>query len=934
MGCGFFRAVGVAVCALVISLAAIAQPSSTGSRFDITGYAVEGSPLLRSDDFSRIISPYIGKQKSAADVQNAQRALQQAYLDLGYCSVQVAVPKTDPDAGVITFRLVQTPTPVSKDCLPMVVLDDKRVSPSINIAPGEVAVRPLSDAAGVTSTAPSADAGAPSAAGSVRAATKPLLDRPVAAAASSPANPATMLAQNEEPASGVTVKPLAEPIAPPVAVAKPEVAVPIPARAEPAKPVVDPSPVVATGEEKVSAKPTPKPQVVEPKESVPLSVTKPEAQSVPEVAKTVITPPPPVTPPPSIQVAAAPKVESVAPNAEVKPPQSATPSDVTVRPLASAIAVAPEAATPQLAAPEPSRASARPLQDPPKSATAPEVKPAVIAEAVATKKSATKPAPVVVEAPPPTPVDPALAGAPVAASGLKFDVDRYVVEGNTLLKPAVIGRILRQYAGKQRDFTDVQRALEALQAAYQDTGYGAVQVTLPEQELERGEVRLDVVEPRLVKVEVQGNEHHTEKNVRNSQPELKEGATPNSLAIARTLRVANENPSKQTQVALRAGNQDGEIDATVKVVDENPVKYSIAADNTGTYATGKYRVGLGYQNANLFGRDHMLTLQYITSPDHPAMVTVLGLGYHVPLYNSGNSVDLIAGYSDVSSATVQQLFSVAGAGTVLGARYNHNFDRAGNLEHKITYGVDYKAFKSNVTFINSSAPLVPDITVHPVSVTYSGLWRGSVSQLDYYASYAQNLFPGGNDGANSDFQERKPGFVNPARTDAKAGYNVIRAGATYTHQFGGEFQARLAFSIQHTQNALISGEQFGAGGADSVRGFDERAYSNDRGYRTSFELYTPDMASNVGWSGGRVKFLFFYDTANLTRNSVQPAEAPGLSIDSLGFGLRLQTKNYFSLRVDYAQVLHDGGVNLQQGPGLHDGRRNSNTVHAQAVWLY
>ena len=925
MGCGFFKTVVVTVGGLVLTFAALAQTSPTGSvRFDITGYAVEGSPLLQSDDFSRIISPYIGRQKSAADVRSAQRALQQAYFDLGHCSVQVTAPRPEPDAGVITFRLVLAPVPQSKDCLPMVVLDEKRATPPVTLPPGEVAVRPLADATGAApAVAPPA-----SAPENARAQLKPLQDRPVAAAPPTAARPVP--APNEEPAAGVTVQPLAE------APAQPQ----RPASIEPAKPVTE-IPKLAAVEEKPVPKPAPAP-VAEPIKEPVLAqpAPKPALQPAPEIAK-------PVAPPaPVVAVAPTPKAETPSPKPEVKPSAPTLPSGVTVQPLASASALAPEPAAPAAAKPEVTRAPTRPLQDPPKPllpdskpAVTSTPKPAVIADATPATPSVTKPvskpAPVIVQAPPAIPADPAAPGeSAAAASGLKFDVDRYLVEGNTLLKPAAINRVLRQFAGKQRDFTDVQRALEALQAAYQDVGYGAVQVTLPEQELERGEVRLVVMEPRLAKVEVQGNEHHTVQNVRNSQPELKEGFTPNSLQIARTLRVANENPSKQTQVALRAGNQDGEIEATVKVVDENPIKYSVAMDNTGTYATGKYRVGLGYQNANLFNRDHMLTLQYLTSPDHPATVTVLGLGYHVPLYNSGNSIDLIAGYSDVQSATVQQLFSVAGAGTVLGARFNHNFDRAGNLEHKITYGLDYKAFKSNVTFINSSAPLVPDITVHPASITYSGLWRGTTSQLDFYASYAQNIFPGGNDGANSDFQDRKPGFVNPSRAEAKAGYNVIRAGATYTHQFAGEFQARLAFSIQHTLSALISGEQFGAGGADSVRGFDERAYSNDRGYRTSFEVYTPDMAGNMGWSGGRVKFLFFYDTANLTRNAVQPAEAPGLALDSLGLGLRLQTKNYFSLRVDYAQVLHDGGVNLQQGPGIRDGRRNSNTVHAQAVWLY
>src|SRR5579862_5526830 len=126
MACSFFRTVGVAVVWLVLTSAAFAQVLSPAARFDISGYAVEGAPLLRSEDFSRIVSPFIGRQKTAADVQKAQQALQQAYLDLGYCSVQVTLPRAEPDAGTVTLRIVQSPVPVSKDCLPMVVLDEKR----------------------------------------------------------------------------------------------------------------------------------------------------------------------------------------------------------------------------------------------------------------------------------------------------------------------------------------------------------------------------------------------------------------------------------------------------------------------------------------------------------------------------------------------------------------------------------------------------------------------------------------------------------------------------------------------------------------------------------------------------------------------------------------------------------------------------------------
>jgi hemolysin activation/secretion protein len=95
----------------------------------------------------------------------------------------------------------------------------------------------------------------------------------------------------------------------------------------------------------------------------------------------------------------------------------------------------------------------------------------------------------------------------VSSDALRFDIRSYRIEGNTLLQQAEIDRGLAPFAGKQKDFGDVQRALEALQDLYQQGGYAGIQVTLPEQELERGDVTFRVVEPRLVRVLVEGNEH-------------------------------------------------------------------------------------------------------------------------------------------------------------------------------------------------------------------------------------------------------------------------------------------------------------------------------------------------------------------------------------------------------------------------------------------
>ena len=67
----------------------------------------------------------------------------------------------------------------------------------------------------------------------------------------------------------------------------------------------------------------------------------------------------------------------------------------------------------------------------------------------------------------------------------RFDINRFEVVNNTLLRPSELERVFAPYIGQNKDFGDIQRALEALEQAYRDLGYGVVQVLLPEQDITR-----------------------------------------------------------------------------------------------------------------------------------------------------------------------------------------------------------------------------------------------------------------------------------------------------------------------------------------------------------------------------------------------------------------------------------------------------------------
>jgi len=498
-----------------------------------------------------------------------------------------------------------------------------------------------------------------------------------------------------------------------------------------------------------------------------------------------------------------------------------------------------------------------------------------------------------------------------AAQEPRFDIIRFVVEGATLLTSDEIESALAPFRGKAKDFADVQRALEAIESLYATTGYNAVQVILPEQEVERGEVRFRVIEAKIGAMVVDGNKFFDAANIRASLPALASGGSPNIHRIADNLRLANESPAKQTTVLLRSGAEEGVVDAVVRVSDARPIKYSLTLDNTGTSQTGAFRVGLGYQHANLFNRDHVLSMQYVTAPndarhvDHFSVipsrnVTIIGGSYRVPIYRWGDSIDVTAGYSNVNSGVVQNLFNVSGAGTIFGVKYNYALPRWGDLEHRLAFGWDWRAFRSDVSRVGTDFSLVPDITVHPISILYSGAYRQSSHETSYSLSFHENL-PGGNDGGSAAFQA--------SRLGGRPGYLIARYGISHNRAFANDWQMRAAFNGQATRDRLVAGEQFGIGGIDSVRGFIEREIVNDHGYRGTIEGYTPDLAGLTDWlSGYRMRGVLFYDFGRVTRMEPLASEPFGQSIASAGFGVRLSRGTNLSLRLDYAVVLDKGGL--------------------------
>lgn len=201
------------------------------------------------------------------------------------------------------------------------------------------------------------------------------------------------------------------------------------------------------------------------------------------------------------------------------------------------------------------------------------------------------------------------------ADGPVFEVRRYEVAGNTLLRPEIIEAIFADAVGPEVGFDRIQSALGELQLAYRERGYATVSVGLPQQQLTDGTVTVQVTEGVLADIQVLGNRHFSTDNVLRSLPSLRTNTQFNSLVFQRELDLANRNRDRQIYPTIGPGPEPGTSALTLRVRDRLPLHGRLDLNNHSTPGTPEWRINASAQYNNLWQREHQVGLSYGFTPE-------------------------------------------------------------------------------------------------------------------------------------------------------------------------------------------------------------------------------------------------------------------------------------------------------------------------------
>ncbi|MBN2479362.1 MAG: ShlB/FhaC/HecB family hemolysin secretion/activation protein, partial [Parachlamydiales bacterium] len=432
---------------------------------------------------------------------------------------------------------------------------------------------------------------------------------------------------------------------------------------------------------------------------------------------------------------------------------------------------------------------------------------------------------------------------------------------------------------------------------YNDNDRPVVTIFTPQQSLKNDVLILVVYESKLNDISFEKQQYFKDYRLQKYVT-LKKGDVINTKDLAEDLYMMNRNPFRNTSVMLKPGDQTGTTDLVFLTDDKLPIRITAGADNTGLDSTGNGRLYTGFTWGNVFNTDQIFSYQFIISTKFQRFHAHT-FSYLIPLFWK-HIVNVYGGWSEIRAITNLQNSSSKGKSKQVSFRYTIPVTYRYPINHDFTFGFDYKKTDNNlllsgVPFAGNSALITQLMTKYQL-VSETKLNKTSFEIELFYSP--GHLF---NNQKDIDYQSLRP--------KAKSRYFYARAGLFPIFQLPHRFQVITNIRAQLSSENLLSSEQLGLGGYNTVRGYDERIVNKDNVILASIEARTPSLhpikslkiRKNIQDS---LLFLGFVDFgAGKNHKNVYNIEKSQYLI-SIGPGLRYSIETNLNFRLDWGYQLH------------------------------
>jgi len=235
--------------------------------------------------------------------------------------------------------------------------------------------------------------------------------------------------------------------------------------------------------------------------------------------------------------------------------------------------------------------------------------------------------------PPAAPDQAEAQGRSEPAPAVSFVLREFHLQGNSILTPFQIANVTDPYIGKPMDEAALGALMADVRKRYEAAGYSLVSLGFPEQDVGQGKLVIQVVEPRLARIEVADGPDAPVSRDRVegllSFFDLRGGALLSTASLERVMFALNDMPGVKARAALAPAGDEGVYNVSIQTRASRAWDASLTLDNQGSRSAGRWRLsGLARLN-NPLGIGDNLDVQALLSSG--AAVKVGRVAYELPV---------------------------------------------------------------------------------------------------------------------------------------------------------------------------------------------------------------------------------------------------------------------------------------------------------------
>ncbi|MBW4465596.1 MAG: ShlB/FhaC/HecB family hemolysin secretion/activation protein [Pegethrix bostrychoides GSE-TBD4-15B] len=483
----------------------------------------------------------------------------------------------------------------------------------------------------------------------------------------------------------------------------------------------------------------------------------------------------------------------------------------------------------------------------------------------------------------PAPADllppPALPTAPAGEVPAAVFVEQIEVVGSTVFSAAELAAVTQPYVNRSISFVELLQARSAITQLYVSQGYITSGAFVPPQTIENGRVVIQVIEGSLESIEILGTRHLSSSYLRRRLA-LSATAPLNQTRLLEGLQLLQLDPLIQSISAdLQSGTRPGSSVLQVTVQEADSFNVTLGLNNGRSPSVGSFRRQIQFEQANLTGLGDALSVEYLNTNGS----NEVNGSYEIPLNPRNGRLRLALGRAN--SRVIQPPFDQADI--AVPSRYYELSYRQPMIQsptQELALGLTASRQESQTLVGGEGFPLA-------LEADASGRTRVSALRL------------------TQDWTDRSSQHVLALRSQLSLGLDWLdatvnedlpdsrflawRGQGQWVRQLAPDLLLLLRGDMQLSDGELVSLEQFGLGGAQSVRGYRQDALLSNDGALFSTEARMPLL--RVPEVGGLLQIVPFLDVGTTWHNS-EPLD-PGTLV-GVGLGLLWQQPD-LSARLDW-----------------------------------